>query len=668
MAGESQWGRPDADEDEDDVPFQKELNLSMDNVIVVDNLPVVPPEKVEKLVSVLVKLYSRMGKIVGENEGLYMPMDPATNESKGFAFVEFEEVQSAIQAVEQTDGHKLDKAHVFRVWRFNEVDRILQVPDQYEPPPPPQYRERGNLRQWLLDPKSRDQYVLRYADESEIFWNDGPETKEEERRVFERRKWTDTGHQWSPHGTYLATFHRPGLRLWGGDTFEAAGRFMHNNVKNIDFSPCERYLVTSTWADRPSDKEEAEAVIIWDVRTGEKKRAFKNEGPKDKPMEPFKWSHDGAYFAKIAPDAVQVYSSEDMKVLDKKSFKLPGVREFHWSPAQNVFAAFVPAQDAGQSPARVVLVEVPSRKELRQKNLFSVAETQMYWHPDGTYLAVKVDRQKTKKTTTYSFELFRLKERDIPIEVLEIPTQVINFAWEPKGHRFALVHGDPPRVDISFYTMLKEGKAVVSLLKTLEKKPVNEVFWSPAGHHVVLAGMKSLNGILNFFNADDMETMNEDEHFMCTDLCWDPTGRYVCTYVSAFRQPMENGYVIWNFAGKAQHRVNKDKFFQFIWRPRPPSLLSAKQEREIRKALPDYSAKYQEEDRKAKELAESAATREKEAKRALFDEGEARRKQLYLEWQAERREIRGCLTDDEDNYELVEETFEEVLELKEEKI
>eukprot|EP00961_Rhodomonas_salina_P078853 1060632-Rhodomonas_salina.1 len=47
-----------------------------------------------------------------------------------------------------------------------------------------------------------------------------------------------------------------------------------------------------------------------------------------------------------------------MKLLDKKSFKLPGVREFRWSPAQNVFAAFIPAQDAGQSPARVVIVEV----------------------------------------------------------------------------------------------------------------------------------------------------------------------------------------------------------------------------------------------------------------------------------------------------------------------
>ena len=97
---------------------------------------------------------------------------------------------------------------------------------------------------------------------------------------------------------------------------------MHNNVKLVDFSPCETYLVTVTWAgltllvcsltvltdtsDRASDKEEENAIIIWDVRTGEKKRGFKNDGAKDKPVEPFKWSHDGKYFAKIADESIQV--------------------------------------------------------------------------------------------------------------------------------------------------------------------------------------------------------------------------------------------------------------------------------------------------------------------------------------------------------------------------
>ncbi|KAJ1491261.1 eukaryotic translation initiation factor eIF2A-domain-containing protein, partial [Baffinella frigidus] len=403
---------------------------------------------------------------------------------------------------------------------------------------------------------------------------------DQDRQVFQRKKWTETGHQWSTHGTFITTFHRPGLRLWGGNDFEPIARFMHANVKLAEFSPCERFLVTSTWADKPNDKEDGEnAVIIWDVRTGEKKRGFKNEGPKDKPMEPFKWSHDGKYFAKMSEDVIQVYSSEDMKLLDKKALKLPGVLHFQWSPTNNYIAAYIPSDATGQVPARIVLIDMPSRKELRQKNLFSVGEVIMYWHPDGTYLAVKVimywhpdgtylavkvDRQKSKKTTTYSFELLRIKEKDIPIEVLEVPDQVITFAWEPKGHRFTLVHGEPPRVDVSFYTMLKEGKAQVTLLKTLEKKPVNEVFWSPQGHHVVLAGLKNLNGLMTFYDVDNLESMADDEHFMATDLVWDPTGRYVATYVSAFRQPMENGYQIWNFAGKVQQRTTKDKFWQFI--------------------------------------------------------------------------------------------------------
>jgi translation initiation factor 3 subunit B len=42
--------------------------------------------------------------------------------------------------------------------------------------------------------------------------------------------------------------------------------------------------------------------------------------------------------------------------------------------------------------------------------------------------------------------------------------------------------------------------------------------------------MKTLNGQLLFFNADDNEILGEDEHFMCTDIVWDPTGRYV-TYL-----------------------------------------------------------------------------------------------------------------------------------------
>lgn len=44
------------------------------------------------------------------------------------------------------------------------------------------------------------------------------------------------------------------------------------------------------------------------------------------------------------------------------------------------------------------------------------------------------------------------------------------------------------------------------------------------------------------------------------------------------------------------HRQQRDRLQQFSWRPRPPSLLSPEQEREITRNLKKYSRRYEEED------------------------------------------------------------------------
>ena len=52
-----------------------------------------------------------------------------------------------------------------------------------------------------------------------------------------------------------------------------------------------------------------------------------------------------------------------------------------------------------EQPARVTIYEIPSRRELRQKNLFSVETVKMIWHPQGDYLAAIVTRfTKTRKS------------------------------------------------------------------------------------------------------------------------------------------------------------------------------------------------------------------------------------------------------------------------------
>ncbi len=257
-------------------------------------------------------------------------------------------------------------------------------------------------------------------------------------------------------------------------------------------------------------------------------------------------------------------------------------------------------------PARVTLVEIPSRNEVRVKNLFSVADCKMHWQKSGDYLCVKVDRYnkllKREKDGDmqkyaglyYNFEVFHMREKQIPVDSVEIKENVHAFGWEPVGSKFAIIHGESQSLSVSFYGV-KTGQTP-TLLKRYDRKSANHLFWSPAGQFIVLAGLRGMNGVLEFIDTADFTTMNAGEHFMCTDVEWDPTGRYLMTGVSWWGHKVDNAYWMWSFQGKILKRFQLEKFCQFLWRPRPPTLLSKKQIKDIKKNLKKYSVVFDAED------------------------------------------------------------------------
>ncbi|XP_055817657.1 eukaryotic translation initiation factor 3 subunit B [Solanum dulcamara] len=669
--------------DDDDLMEEDPLEFDpgFGNILVVDNLPVVPKEKYEKLEGVVRKIYSQLGVI--KEGGLYMPVDPETQKTLGYCFIEYNTPQEAELSKEKTHGYKLDRSHIFAVNMFEDIEKFLKVPDEWAPPEIKPYVPGEMLLKWLTDEKARDQYVVRALNETEVLWNDARQLKPE--LVYKRSYWTESFVQWSPMGTYLATVHRQGAAIWGGaTTFNRLMRYAHPQVKLIDFSPGERYLVTYS-SHEPSNPRDTHRVVlnIFDVRTGKVMRDFKGSadefavggtgGVTGVSWPVFRWSggKEDKYFARIGKNVISVYETETFSLIDKKSIKVENVMDFSWSPTDPILSLFVP--ECGNQPARVSLVQIPSKEELRQKNLFSVSDCKMYWQSNGDYLAVKVDRYtKTKKSTYTGFELFRIKERDIPIEVLELDNKndkIIAFAWEPKGHRFAVIHGDNPRPDVSFYSMRSgTNTGRVSKLTTLKGKQANALYWSPGGRFIVLAGMKGFNGQLEFFDVDELDTMASAEHFMATDVEWDPTGRYVATAVTSVHE-MENGFNIWSFNGKLLYRILKDHFFQFLWRPRPPSFLSKEKEEEIAKNLKKYSKKYEAEDQ---DVSLQLSEQDREKRKKLKEEWETwinEWKQLHEKEKMEREKLRdGEASDEEEEYEAKEVEVEEILNVIEEVI
>lgn len=54
---------------------------------------------------------------------------------------------------------------------------------------------------------------------------------------------------------------------------------------------------------------------------------------------------------------------------------------------------------------------------------------------------------------------------------------------------------------------------------------------------------------------------------------------------------------MWSFQGKIIKRNNIDGFCNFLWRPRPPTLLTAEQQKEIKKNLKKYSPQFESKDK-----------------------------------------------------------------------
>lgn len=229
---------------------------------------------------------------------------------------------------------------------------------------------------------------------------------------------------WSPLGTYIATLHRQGVRLWGGPSWKHQQRFAHPFVKLIDFSPCENFLVT--WSNEPivvpdgapqgpqylTPDDEGNSIAVWDIQSGYLLRTFpsindnntkdtNNEGQTKKQLQwpALKWSPDDKFVARVTPgQMISVHELPSMYLHGKKSLKIEGVVDFEWCPLgdrdrdedpkstvsstkgakktrENMLAYWTP--EVANQPARVTLLAFPSRTILRQKNLFNVTEVRL---------------------------------------------------------------------------------------------------------------------------------------------------------------------------------------------------------------------------------------------------------------------------------------------------
>jgi translation initiation factor 3 subunit B len=274
-------------------------------------------------------------------------------------------------------------------------------------------------------------------------------------------------------------------------------------------------------------------------------------------------------------------------------------------------------------------------------------------------LVVKVDRYGKKSgeknnvkysNLVYNFEIFHMREKNVPLDTVEVKENIQSFSVEPNGHKLIVISGEIMRTNVTFYKLNQGQKPTgkIEILKVMSQ-PVTSAIWAPNGQYVVLAAMKTSStpgGQLIFVDTTDMTIMMKQEHPDLSDVEWDPTGRYVASSVSLWSAKRDHSFKIWTFQGSLVFEKNVERLVAFHWRPRPASLLTEEMIKEVRRNRAVWTPKMELRDRIQKT---GHTAKQQEHRRKLYDAFQTVRdkniKRLAIQ-KAQRLSLRGGLDTD----------------------
>jgi translation initiation factor 3 subunit B len=568
-------------------PFRPDFSTA----IIVENLPSVAEDKYGKLLSLIAKIYQNIAPITEAD--IYMPMNEETKVTGGFCFIRFPTKEVAELAIEKSQGRVLDKRHTFKVRKYTDLDRFAAVPDEYQPKKPPAFTPRPDPTSWLTDTQCRDQFVVRYSLETQIFWAN--HTGEEPSPVYggEREKvggkvWCESYVVWSPQGTYLATFHLQGIMLWGSADFKSLGKFMHPKVEELSFSPCENYLISYRYTIHP-DLNAAEAIIVWDVRSNSKLKCFELKSPLDLKFQvlaqitPMTQQSGGEAKKKEKDRTIRgrikayredinggVFTIEEGNVIheDIPFDKVTPIQEpnrLKWSPDGKYLARL--------GNDMITVRQLPSMAILGKKSIAANEVLDFVWSPRSnliSYWSPAVGNYPAM------INIIKVPEREDICSRKLFDVTDGRMVWQNEGD-YLCVHmtkmqGKKKSFVLMFFRVKDTGVPVEQLeltepilnvswepsgsriiimhgevrspsiafysmgnkgelthLFTKTGSQCNEVLWSPAGGVVALAYFASDSCIFDLHDVDNNIALSTRRHDRCTRLYWDPSGRFIAS-------------------------------------------------------------------------------------------------------------------------------------------
>ena len=538
------------------------------SAIIIDNIPVVGSDKHAKLQAALMKYIKQVAAV--SDSDFYMPSHPETGMTYGFCFVKFASKEHADLALKILHNVAFDKKHTFHVSSYSDMDIYANI-NEHDQPPAFDFFPRPDVSSWLLDGLSRDQFAIRHASETEIYFSnptheDAALVYAGEREKSTGKKWCELNVEWSPQGTYFVTFHKPGVKLWGGEQFHAQAKFMHPQVEEISFSPCERYLITYRNADASLDNPN-DAIAVWDVRTAEKLKSFARKSSlevnyhvkytvvEEKTLRKMKIDDDkiivvdeANYTVVFVKSTVVGERKTSVKVDDNVSVVIEYIEtrknnSVYSVKVESVRGALMGSKNGKNDEEINVLVEgkkfiiLISTQLSSEFRIMAEEKTAVQSSKDAVFVKKLIEREARGKAIAfdstaggfYTIEEGNTTHAGISASVVKAVQDPNKLKWSPDGNYVARLSADV----ISIYELPS-----MNLLdkKSIAAKDANDFAWSPKSNYIAYwsPAVKNLPAMINIISIPDRNLISSRKQFDVIDgkMVWHDDGDYLAVQLT----------------------------------------------------------------------------------------------------------------------------------------
>lgn len=597
---------PNIDEGLDEKYQVAEPITDLSDTVIIDGIPITTQEKYEKLKIMINKLIC---KSLG-HESFHLEIPIENGNTKGFAFVH-SSVEDSQKIHLLFNDYKLDKNHIFKVYPFADVFAYDNIDENI--PEKKEYVEKPNFKAWLKD--GREQILIQSGFNVSIVWNVPIMNSKngQTELAYQRDNWCGIKEgirssknglaKWSPRGNYMITFHDQGIAVWGGSKWTKIARFPFPNVKEIKFSPDEKYLITFSNIQKTP-------ISVWSIETGKELLNKTHFLANSNDPNLFHWTPDSKILAYIIDGRVIMYEFNMENVVKKEISDIPtGIKGISFSnhPRNNFIAYWISEKDN----TRIALFNIQTNETI-VKTVVNVADCQFVWQKNGDYLVAKINRFKGKTVSYSTLVIFNFRKKDIPIDIVDLDEVVNEIYVEPNGNHIVMV-GKTQFV----YHLGEKIKRIHTFVKISEK-----IEWSPKGKILITYH----GGIMYFNNVDETVKFYEHAAFDSLDkIIWNDSGRFVITYSTNI---LDSGYSVWNCCGRLLYKEDIKDLSYIEWRPYPKTILATKKIKDIEKNLAKYQSKFDKEDSNINNKVDESI---KQARRILFEEWHEYMRRINLE-------------------------------------